>query len=74
MLRQSDLNNQKTFFKHTNGNWYDGMWDYELSFPEGKAVLSIHNEVDGSTEHLSVIDNLEHLKDVYEMITNDEFN
>ena len=73
MLKQTDLQKQKTFSKYSNGNWYDGGWDYEISFPGGKALFSLHNEVDGSTEVLSVIDNLDHLKDLYELITNEDF-
>ena len=74
MLKQTDLQKQKTFSKYSNGNWYDSYFEYEISFPGGKALLSLHNETDGSTEVLSVIDDLEHLKNVYEMITNGEFN
>ena len=72
-MKENQLDNQDTFFKHTDGYWYDGLWDFKISFDRGICALLSHNEVDGSTWFLKYIKDLDDLKRVFEAITDKKF-
>lgn len=65
MLTKKDLVNQSVFTLGTDGNYYDGNWDYALCFEANGAVLRVHCEVDGILEPIK---NLVSLTDLLETI------
>jgi hypothetical protein len=76
MLTRKDLEGQKTFREYPDGkgDWYEGGFDYCISKNGGGYSFCSHSEVDGSTEVLcDKIDNLEHLKDLYESTSGEIF-
>lgn len=74
-MKESELKNQKTFFKYKNGNWYDCMWEFEVSFNSYKenGKLCSHCEVDGRTWFLKYLKDVNDLKTVYEALTDKKF-
>jgi gamma-glutamylcyclotransferase (GGCT)/AIG2-like uncharacterized protein YtfP len=73
MLVEKGLKNQDTFRKYVNGKWYSKDWEYMVSFEGNRTVLYKHCEVYGDTEELKTLDNLEDLKDTYELLTGEDF-
>lgn len=76
MLIKKDLEKQETFSEWTDGKgcYYDGYFDYCLSPNSvGGYSFCLHSEVDGSMEEVCRLDNLEHLKEIYEVLSDLEF-
>lgn len=69
MFKEKDMENQQTFRKHSDGNWYDEGWDFMLEFKQGKANLYSHSEVDGEIEFIKDIWDLEDLEETYNLLT-----
>jgi hypothetical protein len=76
MLTDLDLKNkQDTFIPYKNGNWYDGLWDFELTKDKnGSYILSHHSEVDGTTEYINHPTSLDDLANTYELLSYKQFN
>ena len=76
MLRKSDLLNKQSTFRMYNADscWYDGYFEYKISMENGFFSFLKHDEVDGTTELLcDKIDDIEHLKFLYESFSGGEF-
>ncbi len=78
MLTEKDLKTkQETFFTNGDGKkeWVDfPLCDFQISYYKGKLALFLFCEVDGSTELLcEEIESIEHLKMMYEELSEEEF-
>jgi len=73
MLKKIELNNQNTFFKYDENTWYDGYFEYEVKFYQKLCILSSFYEVYGDTEYIKTLNDINDLKDTYELLTNKIF-
>ena len=78
MLSEKDLETkQNTFFTDGNGKkeWVDfPLCDFQISYYKGKLAFFLFCEFDGSIELLcEEIDSIEHLKMMYNELSEEEF-
>ena len=77
MLTEKDLEKQETFFTDGDGKkeWVDfPNCDYQVSYYKGKLALFLFCEVDGATDLIcECIESIEHLKLMYEELSNESF-
>lgn len=77
MLTKKDLETKQiTFREYSNGEgkWFDKYFDYQISIYKGFYALFLHDESDGSVDLLcEKIENIQHLKSLYESLSDETF-
>jgi len=76
MIKEKEMQNQNTFFKYDNNFWYDKNYDFEIEFigsKNGICNLSYFDEVNGEREFIKTLKNMSELKNLYELLSNEEF-